>query len=200
MAAGFCRWYFVSTRFCTISLCVGWTIGIGSAISAVVGGERATCCGVGADVWHRVLWYWRVMGICQFASLRQYPHGAGCWYNGCIYLDIVFLSCCGRLCQAGWQRLPMGLRLIVLMPAMWVLMEWLRGWLLGGFPWMYLGYSQFDTPLGGFAPLGGVLGVSFLSAVTAGSVAWGVHRVAKPGRGRQVSSFDYVGDCICGAQ
>ena len=97
MAGGFCRWYFVSTRFCTISLCVGWTIGIGSAISAVVGGERATCCGVGADVWHRVLWYWRVMGICQFASLRQYAYGAGCWYNGCIYLDIVFLSCCGRL-------------------------------------------------------------------------------------------------------
>ena len=97
MVAGFCRRYFVPTRFCTISLCVGWTTGIGSVISAVVVCERETRCGAGVDVWHWVIWCWRVMGICQFASLRQYAYGTGRWYNGCICLDTVLLFCCGRV-------------------------------------------------------------------------------------------------------
>lgn len=44
--------------------------------------------------------------------------------------------------------------------AAWVLIEWLRGWFLSGFPWMTLGYGQIDAPLAGFAPVAGVYGVS----------------------------------------
>lgn len=47
-------------------------------------------------------------------------------------------------------------------PASWVLVEWLRGWLFTGFPWLYLGYSQLSTPLAGYAAIVGVYGVSFL--------------------------------------
>ena len=113
-----------------------------------------------------------------FVSLHHYGNMPTALAVGVTVVFILILSfylAAVGFCQARWQRLPMGLRLIVLMPAVWVLMEWLRGWLLGGFPWMYLGYSQLDTPLAGFAPFGGVLGVSFLSAVTAGAAAWGVH-------------------------
>jgi apolipoprotein N-acyltransferase len=46
-----------------------------------------------------------------------------------------------------------------------------RSWLFTGFPWLVLGYSQADGPLAGFAPLLGVLGVSFLAAVAAGALA-----------------------------
>ena len=38
----------------------------------------------------------------------------------------------------------------------WLLLDWLRGWLLTGFPWLYAGYALIDPPLASLAPLGGV--------------------------------------------
>jgi apolipoprotein N-acyltransferase len=66
---------------------------------------------------------------------------------------------------------PRPLRLMLVVPALWTLAEWLRGWLFTGFPWLALGYSQLDGPLAGLAPLGGVFGVSFLAAAAAGAAA-----------------------------
>jgi apolipoprotein N-acyltransferase len=43
----------------------------------------------------------------------------------------------------------LGVRALLLVPALWVLTEWLRGWLFNGFPWLAAGYSQVDTPLAG---------------------------------------------------
>lgn len=61
---------------------------------------------------------------------------------------------------AGWLtvRLSDGerWRLLLIAPAAWVLMEWLRGWLFSGFPWLNLGASMIDSPLLGWAPVGGV--------------------------------------------
>jgi apolipoprotein N-acyltransferase len=59
-------------------------------------------------------------------------------------------------------------RVLALYPAGWVLLEWARGWLLSGFPWLALGYSQIDTPLAGLAPLIGVYGLSLAGALSAG--------------------------------
>jgi len=56
---------------------------------------------------------------------------------------------------------------LMLLPAVWVALEWLRGWLLTGFPWLDLGYSQIDGPLAGYAPLFGVYGVSWLTVLSA---------------------------------
>ena len=67
-------------------------------------------------------------------------------------------------------------------PALWMLAEWLRGWLLTGFPWLAAGYSQIDTPLAGFAPLLGVYGVSFALVLLAGLIvllATGQRRLAR---------------------
>jgi apolipoprotein N-acyltransferase len=62
-------------------------------------------------------------------------------------------------------------RLMLVVPALWTLAEWLRGWLFTGVPWLALGYSQLDGPFAGFAPVGGVFGVSFLGAAAAGAAA-----------------------------
>jgi apolipoprotein N-acyltransferase len=52
-------------------------------------------------------------------------------------------------------------------PALWVIFEWLRGWLLTGFPWLYLGYSTLDTWAAGWIPVIGVFGASLLCAFSA---------------------------------
>ena len=52
--------------------------------------------------------------------------------------------------------------------ALWTLGEWLRGWLLTGFPWLAVGYSQAaSSPLDGFAAVLGVYGVSLLTTLFA---------------------------------
>ncbi|MFP6815832.1 MAG: apolipoprotein N-acyltransferase [Pseudomonadales bacterium] len=45
--------------------------------------------------------------------------------------------------------------------------EWLLTWFLTGFPWLYPAYAHIDTALAGFAPIGGVLLVSFALVTSA---------------------------------
>jgi apolipoprotein N-acyltransferase len=72
----------------------------------------------------------------------------------------------------GREGMAAALLLVLLMPALWVLLEWLRGLLFTGFPWLVLGYTQAaDSPLAGYAPLLGVYGVSLIVAVSAGLLA-----------------------------
>lgn len=56
--------------------------------------------------------------------------------------------------------------LLCAFPTIWVTAEWIRSWLLTGFPWLFLGYSQTHAPLKGYAPLLGVYGVSLAVALT----------------------------------
>ena len=57
------------------------------------------------------------------------------------------------------------------LPALWLLIEWWRGWFLSGFPWFSLGYSQTDTWLAAYAPVCGVYGLSALLLLQAGALA-----------------------------
>ncbi|GAB4359801.1 MAG: apolipoprotein N-acyltransferase [Gammaproteobacteria bacterium] len=59
---------------------------------------------------------------------------------------------------------------LVVVPALWVLAEWVKGWFLSGFSWLDLGYSQIDGPLGCLAPVIGVYGVSAAVVLTGGVV------------------------------
>ena len=76
-------------------------------------------------------------------------------------------------------------RRLILAPAAMVALEWLRGWLFTGFPWLTLGTSQVPgSPLAGFAPYVGAYGTSLaiagaaaLLAALAASRAWSRSRV-----------------------
>lgn len=64
------------------------------------------------------------------------------------------------LLAAGWCRRQCWL---LLCAAAWVALELVRGWLLTGFPWNFLGVSHYQAlPLVQIASLTGVLGLSFL--------------------------------------
>jgi apolipoprotein N-acyltransferase len=65
-----------------------------------------------------------------------------------------------------WLK-PGATRAWLVLPVLWVLLEWLRGWALSGFPWLSLGYALIDSPLKGWAPLFGVYGVTWAAATIA---------------------------------
>jgi apolipoprotein N-acyltransferase len=84
--------------------------------------------------------------FCGFLSLFPALFGALCWY---VRRSNTFLS-------------------LLILPALWVGSEWLRGVLFTGFPWLVFGYSQIpDSLLSGYAPVLGVYGVSALIALSA---------------------------------
>jgi apolipoprotein N-acyltransferase len=76
---------------------------------------------------------------------------------------------------AGWlqARIPASpaVRAALLIPAAWTLAEWIRSWILTGFPWLSFGYASARWPLQGYAPLGGVFALSFLT-VMLGALLW----------------------------
>ena len=77
--------------------------------------------------------------------------------------------------QARFGRRSPAARAVLVMPVLWVLGEWLRGNLMSGFPWLYLGYSQTDTPLAALLPIIGTLGLSLWLALAVGALVAIVH-------------------------
>lgn len=62
-------------------------------------------------------------------------------------------------------------RLLLAAPALWLVCDWLRGWVMTGFPWLWLGYSQINSPMAWFAPLGGVELITLLVLFCSGACA-----------------------------
>jgi apolipoprotein N-acyltransferase len=100
--------------------------------------------------------------------------GNAAWWIGVFLVIVLTLIMAGYLALTAWliNRLANGNAwyLLAVAPTCWVFIEWLRGWLFSGFPWMSLGYSQIDTALAGWAPLLGVYGVSLLLVVSVASL------------------------------
>jgi apolipoprotein N-acyltransferase len=74
-----------------------------------------------------------------------------------------------------WLRkrftMPVTSFLFLVLPFAWGVSEWMRGWVVTGFPWVASGYAQNASPLGGFAPVVGVYGVGVLVALCASAIA-----------------------------
>lgn len=101
-----------------------------------------------------------------YVSIHEFGYA-----GNALALSLTILFCAGlALCSALTCWLYVALRNSnhQKISAMWLFAttmvagEWLRSWLLTGFPWLYLGYSQTSGVLAGYAPLVGVYGISFI--------------------------------------
>jgi apolipoprotein N-acyltransferase len=80
------------------------------------------------------------------------------------YLFIAFIALYPALC--GYIAVKyFKSSLFVCMPILWVISEWLRGWIFTGFPWLNIGTSQTDSILINFAPIIGDYGISLIVCI-----------------------------------
>jgi len=73
---------------------------------------------------------------------------------------------------------------LIFIPSVWVCLEYIRGWLFTGFPWVLLGYSQYlNLPLIQVADITGAWGISFLVMfvnVAVVEIIWSAKTKRKP--------------------
>jgi apolipoprotein N-acyltransferase len=109
---------------------------------------------------------WVYVSLARFGGMPA-PLAGIATLGFCAYLAL-YPAC------AGWLQArapgPAWVRATLVAPAAWTVLEWLRGWLLTGFPWLAMGYAATDTPLAGYAPVGGVYLLSLATLVLAGAL------------------------------
>jgi apolipoprotein N-acyltransferase len=139
-----------------------------------------------------LLLLWQRAGTWQYTAVIGFAYGLGLFLCGVswVYVSLhdfgampallaafATLLFCGFLALfpalAGYlyAKAPFaaGIKLGIFFPAAWTLLEWMRGWLFTGFPWLAFGYSQIpSSPLAGYAPVLGVYGVTLGTVMTSG--------------------------------
>lgn len=122
------------------------------------------------------------------AALRGYLFGLGAFASGVswVYISmhdfggvaVLTAGLMSALFAAFWALFPAlagylsvkmkGPGWVLSTPIVWMLVEYFRGyWVLNGFPWLQLAYSQMETPLAGYIALLGVYGTGFIAALSA---------------------------------
>ncbi|QZA76844.1 apolipoprotein N-acyltransferase [Deefgea tanakiae] len=101
-----------------------------------------------------------------YISLHTHGNMPAPLAGAAVFLFAAYLALFPML--AGWLtwRLPCPekWRFTLLAPTLFLLTEWLRGWLFTGFPWASIGSAQIDW-LGGLYPIIGTYGVGWLVAL-----------------------------------
>lgn len=136
--------------------------------------------------------YWLYISIHVFGQ-------APLWVAMLIMVGLVLIMS-AYCAAAGWiiSRLAEGSarRLLFVGPAAWVTIEWLRGWLMSGFPWLAAGYSQIDSTLAGWVPLAGVYGASVVTVLSSAAL---LGAVIEKGRARWLYAGTVILPWLVGA-
>lgn len=111
--------------------------------------------------------HWVYVSIHDFGS--AHPFLAGTITVALVLFLACYVALTGWL-AARWFPTEGSRAWLVVFPALFVLTEWCRGWLLSGFGWLAAGYSQTDSWLMGYAPMGGVYLMSWAVLLTAGAL------------------------------
>ena len=122
------------------------------------------------------------LGTCWFFnSLHDFGQASLLAAAGLTLAAILGLSVFPALALSVWRSYFAGhsnaVCRVFAFAAVWVLFEWLRSWILTGFPWLLYGHALVDSPFKGIIPVLGVLGGSFFVAV----MAAGLHAMMHTG-------------------
>jgi len=132
------------------SALLGWAFGFGWSVAGV---------------------YWLYISMHRYGDLPAPLAAAAVCLLGA-YLGLFAALATGA---ATWLRkrltMPVTSFLFLVLPFAWGVSEWMRGWVVTGFPWVASGYAQNNSPLAGYAPLVGVYGVGVLVALCASAIA-----------------------------
>ncbi len=127
----------------------------------------------------RAFWLGYLFGLGQFGAGVYWIY-ISIYYFGGVSLPIAlfimalffaYLACYPAftcyLTQRYFEK-PTAVTYICAFPAIWVFLEWARSFIITGFPWLLIGYSQTNSPLRGYAPLFSVYGSSLAAIISAG--------------------------------
>ncbi len=122
------------------------------------------------------LWWiaWTVLRHAGLSPVFGLPAGLAALLALAGYLSLYVAAFAGGL---AWLRPGSGPAFVLAAGGLWVALEYLRTYLLSGFPWNLVGYSQYQTfALLPLATVTGVYGLSFVVLAVNAALAWTVRQ------------------------
>ena len=115
-----------------------------------------------------------------YVSVHEYGQAPAVLAFALMAIFVSFLAAIFALPWTLLRNLPKSpISQIFCFAAMWLLVEWIRGWFLTGFPWLYIGHAHLNSPLSGLAPIVGALGIGFVQAAICATLALSIPDLGK---------------------